>query len=35
MLDETPWLLRPANLSGRMPGHGCEIFDSMACGSAW
>lgn len=24
---ETPWLLRPANLSGRMPGHGCEIFD--------
>ena len=27
MLDETPWLLRPANLSGRMPGHGCEIFD--------
>ena len=22
-----PWLLRPANLSGRMPGHGCEIFD--------
>ena len=21
MLDETPWLLRPANLSGRMPGH--------------
>ncbi len=27
MLDETPWLLRPANLSGRMPGHGCAIFD--------
>ena len=27
VLDETPWLLRPANLSGRMPGHGCEIFD--------
>ena len=26
-LDETSWLLRPANLSGRMPGHGCEIFD--------
>ncbi len=27
LLDEAPWLLRPANLSGRMPGHGCEIFD--------
>ena len=27
MLDEASWLLRPANLSGRMPGHGCEIFD--------
>lgn len=27
MLDETPWLLRPANLSGRMPGRGCGIFD--------
>lgn len=27
MLDDTRWLLRPANLSGRMPGHGCEIFD--------
>ena len=26
-LDETSWLLRPANLSGRAPGHGCEIFD--------
>ena len=26
-LDETPWLLRPANYSGRAPGHGCEIFD--------
>ena len=25
--SRTPWLLRPANLSGRMPGHGCEIFD--------
>ena len=27
MLDETPWLLRPANLSSRMPGRGCGIFD--------
>ena len=27
MLDETPWLLRPANYTGRAPGHGCEIFD--------
>ena len=26
-LEDAPWLLRPANLSGRMPGHGCEIFD--------
>lgn len=26
-LDETSWLLRPANLPGRAPGHGCEIFD--------
>ena len=26
-LDETSWLLRPANLSDRAPGHGCEIFD--------
>ena len=26
-LNETSWLLRPANLSGRAPGHGCEIFD--------
>ncbi len=27
MLDETSWLLRPANYTGRAPGHGCEIFD--------
>ena len=27
MLVETPWLLRPANYTGRAPGHGCEIFD--------
>ena len=27
MLEETPWLLRPANYTGRAPGHGCEIFD--------
>ena len=26
-LDETPWLLRPANFSPRHPGHGCEVFD--------
>ena len=26
-LDDTPWLLRPANYSGRAPGHGCETFD--------
>lgn len=25
-LDDTPWLLRPANYTGRAPGHGCEIF---------
>ena len=27
LLEDVPWLLRPANLSDRMPGHGCEIFD--------
>ena len=27
LLDDAPWLLRPANYSGRTPGHGCEIFD--------
>ena len=26
-LDETPWILRPANFSPRAPGHGCEVFD--------
>jgi hypothetical protein len=26
-LDDCRWLLRPANLTGRAPGHGCEIFD--------
>ena len=26
-LDDVPWLLRPANYSGRAPGHGCENFD--------
>lgn len=26
-LEDTPWLLRPANYTGRAPGHGCEIFD--------
>ena len=45
-LDDVPWLLRPANYSGRAPGHGCEIFDLGAvrirvmnligrCGLAW
>ena len=27
MLEETPWLLRPANYTGRAPGHGCEVFN--------
>ena len=27
MLEDTPWLLRPANYSGRAPGRGCGIFD--------
>ena len=26
-LDDTPWLLRPGNYTGRAPGHGCELFD--------
>lgn len=26
-LDDASWLLRPANYTGRAPGHGCEIFD--------
>jgi len=26
-LDDTPWILRPANLTGRAPGQGCQIFD--------
>lgn len=26
-LDETSWILRPANYTGRAPGRGCEIFD--------
>jgi len=26
-LDDVPWILRPANYSGRAPGHGCEAFD--------
>ena len=25
-LEDTRWLLRPANYTGRMPGHGCEVF---------
>ena len=27
LLDDVPGLLRPANYTGRAPGHGCEIFD--------
>ncbi len=27
LLDDAFWLLRPANYSGRAPGHGCELFD--------
>ena len=45
-LDDAPWLLRPANYTGRAPGHGCEIFDLGGvrvrvvnligrCGLAW
>lgn len=45
-LDDTPWILRPANYTGRAPGHGCEIFDLGGmqirvmnligrCGLAW
>lgn len=26
LLDDVPWLLRPANYTGRAPGRGCEIF---------
>ncbi len=46
LLEDAAWLLRPANYSGRAPGHGCEIFDlgvvrirvinlSGRCGLAW
>lgn len=45
-LDDTPWLLRPANYTGRAPGRGCGIFDLGCvqirvinligrCGLAW
>jgi metallophosphoesterase (TIGR00282 family) len=27
MLDDTPWLLRPANYTARVPGHGFGIFE--------
>ena len=27
LLDEAPWLLRPANFTGRAPGRGAAIFD--------
>ena len=26
-LEDTSWLLRPANYTGRAPGHGLEVFD--------
>ena len=26
-LEDTPWILRPANYAGRAPGNGCRIFD--------
>ena len=26
-LDDLPWLLRPANFSGRAPGRGCGIYE--------
>jgi len=26
-LDDTPWILRPANYTGRAPGRGCGMFD--------
>ncbi|MEG1658814.1 MAG: TIGR00282 family metallophosphoesterase [Oscillibacter sp.] len=26
-LDDTPWILRPANFSGRAPGRGCGVYD--------
>ena len=26
-LEDTPWILRPANYAGRAPGNGCQIFD--------
>ena len=26
-LEETPWILRPANLSPRAPGRGCAVYD--------
>ena len=26
-LEDVPWLLRPANYTGRAPGRGCGIFD--------
>ncbi|MCI9121183.1 MAG: YmdB family metallophosphoesterase [Oscillibacter sp.] len=45
-LDDCPWLLRPANFTGRAPGHGREVFDLGGvriqvlnligrCGLAW
>ena len=27
LLDEAPWLLRPANYAARTPGRGCGVYD--------
>ena len=46
LLEDAAWLLRPANYSGRAPGHGCGLFDLGGvrirvmnligrCGLAW
>ena len=46
MLDDTPWILRPANYTNRAPGRGCGIYDLNGvrirvinligrCGLAW
>ncbi len=26
-LEDAPWLLRPANYTGRAPGRGCGVYD--------
>lgn len=27
IMDDSPWLLRPANYTNRVPGHGLEVFE--------